>query len=36
VVLDDVHGATLREIDAPTESGVDQVVVFRSSDVVTR
>ena len=36
VVLDDVHGATLCDIDAPTEEGVKQVVTFRSSDVVTR
>ena len=33
VVLDDVHGATLRDIDAPTEQGVDQVVTFRSERV---
>ena len=33
VVLDDVHGATLRNVDAPTESGVEQVVTFRSSDI---
>jgi len=35
VVLDDVHGATLRDIDAPTEKGVDLLVTFRSSDVKT-
>ncbi len=33
VVLDDVHGCTLRYIDAPTEPDVDKVVQFRSSDV---
>jgi hypothetical protein len=32
-VLDDVHGATLRAVDAPTEQGVDKVVQFRSNDV---
>ena len=33
VVLDDVHGATLRAIDAPTEKGTEKVVSFRSSDI---
>ena len=35
VVLDDVHGCSLRAVDAPTEPGVDQVVQFRSSNVST-
>ena len=29
IVLDDVKDATLKEIDAPTEPGVEQVVYFR-------
>lgn len=33
VVLDDVCGATLRSIDAPTEPGVEQVVCFRSEGI---
>ena len=33
VVLDDVHGATLRHIDAQLEPGIDKVVMFRSSGV---
>ena len=35
VVLDDVHGCTLRAIDAPTEPGVEQVVQFRSDHIKT-
>jgi len=30
VVLDDVHGATLLNIDAQTELGIDKIVQFRS------
>ena len=33
VVLDDVQDACLRSIDAPTESGVEQVVTFRSNNI---
>ena len=33
VVLDDVHGASLRAIDAQTEKGVDKIVLFRSTDI---
>ena len=33
VVLDDVRTCTLRQIDAPTEQGVDKVVQFRSANV---
>jgi hypothetical protein len=33
VVLDDVQGATLRHIDAPTEADVQQIVTFRSADI---
>ncbi len=35
VVLDDVHGATLRNIDAQLEPGIEKVVTFRSSGIVT-
>jgi hypothetical protein len=30
VVLDDVHGATLRSIDGSTEPGIEKIVTFRS------
>jgi len=33
VVLDDVHGATLRNIDAQLEPGIEKVVTFRSKDI---
>ena len=33
VLLDDVHGATLRAIDAPTETGVEKVVTRRSGQI---
>ncbi len=33
VVLDDVKGATLKDIDAPTESGVKKIVKFRSKNI---
>ena len=36
IVLDDVHGATLRTIDAPTEQGIEQVVTFRSEGVLVQ
>jgi polygalacturonase len=36
VVLDDVHGAVLRDIDAPTENGVKKIVMFRSTKVEER
>ena len=35
VVLDDVHGATFRNIDAQLEPGIEKVVTFRSSGIVT-
>ena len=35
VVLDDVHGATLRHIDARLEPDIQKVVTFRSSDITT-
>ncbi len=34
VVLDDVHGATLRQIDAQLEPGIEKMVTFRSSGIV--
>ncbi len=36
VVLDDVNGATLYQIDAKTEKGVQQVVAFRSFNIVQK
>lgn len=36
VMLDDVHGATLRGIDAPTEPGIRQIVTVNSTDVTIR
>lgn len=36
VVLDDVRGATLRAIDAPTEQGIRQVVTFNSDGIVQK
>ena len=33
VVLDDVHGATLRHIDAQLEPGIDKVVTLRSTAI---
>jgi len=33
VVLDDVKGATLKDIDAQTESGVKKIVKFRSKNI---
>jgi len=34
VVLDDVCGATIRALDAPTEAGVEKIVQFRSTNIV--
>jgi hypothetical protein len=36
VVLDDVHGATLRSIDGPTEPGIEKIVTFRSENIDIR
>ncbi len=33
VVLDDVNGARLSDIDAPTADGVEKIVIFRSENV---